>query len=230
VLLQCPITYFEGRLYIGQGGAGGESNSYFCLDTDGNPVWEYPSQTVGYLWSGASIVGDFIVFTNHDAILTSLNRHNGTKIDSLDLDSLVSYAGKARASVTYHDGYIYTTSESGLNSGYIWKIGFDPVTGHFDPAAGWYNPIGFSTSTPVVYNGRVYVGEGEHGQDGSLICLDDVSGEIVWSYAVEGGVKSSPVLSVRDDEAYIYFNLSMDDGYLGCLHEDGTQAWISCRV
>jgi len=224
-ILQCPITYYDGYIYVGQGGTGGDSNSYFCLDTSGNLIWIYTDDTSGYLWNGAAITGDYIVFGNHDGNLTCLNRLSGSFVDSWDLSALVDAPGYIRASVTYQNGFIYTTSESGLNSGYIWKIGFDTGTGKFDASSGWYNPIGFSTSTPVVYNGRVYAGEGEHGQDGSLVCLDDSSGEILWSYAVEGGVKSSPLLSIRDDNTYIYFNISMDDGYLGCLKEDGTLAW-----
>jgi outer membrane protein assembly factor BamB len=225
VILQCPITYYDGRIYFGQGGTGGDFNSYFCLDGDGNTIWEYSSETVGYLWSGASIIGDFIVFANHDAVLTSLNRHSGQFVDSLDLYSLEADAGKARASVSYHDGFVYTTSESGMYSGYIWKIGFDGASGQFLPAAGWHNPIGFSTSTPVVHNGRVFVGEGEHGATGSLICLNDADGEILWQYDVPGGVKSSPALSLQGGEEYIYFHTSMNDGNIYCLRGDGTLAW-----
>jgi outer membrane protein assembly factor BamB len=225
VILQCPITYYGGRLYIGQGGAGGGSNSYFCLDSDGNTIWEYSSETTGYLWSGASIVSDFIVFANHDAVLTSLDRHGGQTVDTLDLYDLEPDAGKARASVAYHDGYVYTTSESALNQGYIWKIGFDGSTGQFSAGEGWHNPIGFSTSTPVVHDGRVYVGEGEHGCTGSLVCLDDGDGSIAWQYDAPGGVKSSPALSVQGEDFYLYFHTSMDDGDIYCLRSDGTLAW-----
>ncbi len=225
VILQCPLTWHDGCLYIGQGGTGGVFNSYFCLDSGGNLVWEYPAETTGYLWTGASIIGDYAVFGNHNGIITSLNRLSGEYVDSLDLSTLADSPGYIRASVSYSEGFIYTTSESGITSGYIWKIGFNPESGIIDPDAGWHNSIGFSTSTPAVYNGRVYVGEGEHGCDGSLICLDDATGEIIWRYAVEGGVKSSPLLSIRNNSPFIYFNISMDDGYLCCLNADGTPAW-----
>ncbi len=226
VVLQCPITYCDGRIYVGQGGAGGKYNSYFCIGADdGSPVWEYSSETVGYLWSGASIVGGYIVFANHDAVLTSLDRRTGRFVDGLDLHILEQDAGKARASVTYGDGFVYTTSESGLHSGYIWKVGYDPATGHFDSAVGWRNPIGFSTSTPAVYEGRVYVGEGEHGTEGSLVCLDDTNGAVIWRYRAPGGVKSSPALSVQGEQVFIYFHTSMPDGEVYCLRGDGALAW-----
>lgn len=224
-LFQCPITYHDQRIYIGEGGSGGNDNRYFCLDTAGNILWEYVSDTVGYLWSGASVVGDYLVFANHDGVLTSLDRTTGALIDRVNLRDLRPDAGRARASVAYRDGFVYTTSESGLHSGYVWKIGFNPQTGLFDAQSGWSVPIGFSTSTPVVHQGKVYVGEGEHGQGGSLICLDDATGAILWAYPVEGGVKSSPALSVRPEGDYLYFPTSMNDGFLYCLKGEGGLGW-----
>ncbi len=224
-LFQCPITYHEGRIYLGEGGSGGSGNRYFCLDAEGNLVWEYASDTAGYLWSGASVVGDYLVFANHDAVLTSLKRTDGTPVDRLRLHDLRPDAGRARASVAYRNGFVYTTSEAGLDSGYLWKIGFDPNTGRFHPEAGWSAPIGFSTSTPVIYDGKIYVGEGEHGQDGSLICLDEATGAILWAFPVEGGVKSSPALSLQPEGAYLYFPTSMNNGFLYCLKADGHLRW-----
>ena len=69
-----------------------------------------------------------------------------------------------RSSVTYADGALYTSSERGQETGYCFKVGFNPDTGQFLDS-GWATSIGFSTSTPVVYNGRVYVGHGEHEVD-----------------------------------------------------------------
>ena len=221
---QCPITYHDNKIYIGEGGTGGESNSYYCLDTTGNIVWEHPASTAGYLWCGASVVGNYVVFGNVDGVLTSVNKDKGSLVDELDLKDLKSDAGRIRASVACQNGYVYTTSESGWDKGYIWKVGFDPDTGEFLDQS-WSVPIGFSTSTPVVYEGKVYVGQGEHGCPGSLVCLDDASGEIAWSYPVEMGVKSSPALSIQKDGAYIYFTIARTDGLVYCLRHDGTLAW-----
>ena len=226
---QCPITYHDHKIYIGGGGTGGETNSYYCFSDNGTSCWSYSANTTGYLWCGASVVGNYLVFGNVDGILTCVNKSTGELVDELALTgSDISFpradAGKIRASVAYHNGYVYTTSESGLDTGYIWKVGFDPSTGNF-LNQGWSIPIGFSTSTPVIYEGKVYVGQGEHGNPGSLICLNDTSGEIIWAYPVEGGVKSSPAFSIQEEGAYIYFPTSMDDGFLYCLKDDGTLAW-----
>jgi outer membrane protein assembly factor BamB len=223
-IFQCPITCYDGKFYIGDGGTGGETNNYYCIDSDGNVIWTYPAATAGYLWAGASVIGDYLVFGNRESVLTSLNRHNGEPVDILDLTTIHPDAGKIRASVTYHNGYVYNTSQSMSDEGYIWKTGFDPNTGNFTGSA-WNNPIGFSTSTPVVHEGKVYIGEGEHGCPGSLICLNDTSGIIEWQYPVPMGVKSSPALSVQNGTAYIYFTIAQNDGLLYCVKADGTLAW-----
>jgi outer membrane protein assembly factor BamB len=221
---QCPITYYDHKIYVGEGGTGGETNSYYCLDTDGNILWEYSAPTVGYLWCGAAMIGDYLVFGNVDAVLTSVNKNSGVPVDELDLKGIRPDAGMIRASVTYHNGYVYNTSEAGCDKGFIWKTGFDAATGEF-LSQEWSIPIGFSTSTPVVHEGQIYVGQGEHGFPGSLICLDDATGEVTWSYPVEMGVKSSPALSLGEDGVYIYFTIAQTDGLAYCLRGDGTLAW-----
>nr|WP_230670159.1 PKD domain-containing protein [Methanosarcina barkeri] len=85
--------------------------------------------------------------------------------------------------------------------------------------------MGFSTSTPVVYDGRVYVGHGEHGETGSMFCLNDSDGTVIWETPISGGVKSSPVLSVENGDPYIYFTEAIVDGSIYCLNPDGTLAW-----
>jgi outer membrane protein assembly factor BamB len=227
---QCPVTYHEGKIFIGEGGTGGETNSYYCLDEDGVVKWVYTAQTAGYLWCGAAVVGNFLVFGNVDGVLTSVYKDTGVPADILDLREAarISFAqdrpGRIRASVTYQNGYLYTTSEAGADAGYLWKIGLDLNNGRF-LNEGFSTPIGFSTSTPVVYAGRIYVGQGEHGYPGSLVCLSEANGQILWSCPVEQGVKSSPALLVADTGVYIYFTTAKNDGFLYCLDEEGRLVW-----
>jgi outer membrane protein assembly factor BamB len=230
---ECPVTYANHKIYIGEGLKGGVTTKYYyCYDENGAEVWKHATDnTAGFLWCGASMVGDYLVFATHEGKLLSLYKNNGTLTDEVDLTSELSFSrhdlGKIRASVTYHDGYVYTTSENGQPLGYVWKVGFDADNGTFIDD-GWSTPNGFSTSTPVVYDEKVYVGQGEHGFTGNLTCIDDSSGEIIWSYPVSGGVKSSPALSIQGGKLYIYFTASKitaNNGSLYCLNADGTLAW-----
>ncbi len=227
---QCPVTYSGGYIYVGDGGTGGPTNSYYCLDENGNLIWKYTSATAGYLWCGCSVIGDYLVFGNHEGVVTSVYRDTGAVADQVYLDDTtrLSFAratpGMIRASVAYSGGYIYATSENGDTEGYLWKIGFDQTSGRLLDS-GFSDDIGFSTSTPVVYNGYIYVGQGEHGCPGSLVCVDDAGGGLAWSFPVESGVKASPVLMTAGGEAYLYFTTAMPDGFLYCLSGDGQLVW-----
>ena len=226
---ECPITYFDHRIYIGEGLKGGPGTKYYyCYDDTGQQIWKYANDnSAGFIWNGASIMGEHIVYSTHEGKLVSLNRETGNLADEIDLGSEdVAFSkddpGMFRSSVTYQDGYIYTTSERGQEQGYVWKIGFED--GNFINE-GWCIQNGFSTSTPAVHDGKVYVGQGEHGYTGHLTCLDDSNGDMLWSYFVDAGVKSSPVLAVENNKDYIYFTGAESDGSLYCLEEDGTLAW-----
>lgn len=227
---ECPITYFDHKIYVAEGLEGGVTTKYYyCYDDNGTQLWNHSTDnTGGFLWCGASVVADYLVYATHEGKLISLYKENGTLTDEVDLTSNLSFSrsdlGKIRASVTYHDGYLYTTSEKGQAIGYVFKVRFDVYNGTFVDD-GWSTANGFSTSTPVVYDGKVYVGQGEHGFTGNLTCLNDSTGEIVWSYFVDAGVKSSPAISIQDGKPYIYFTGAKTNGSLYCLNADGMLAW-----
>jgi|GEM_PF-275169 len=229
---ECPITYYDHKLYIGDGLEGGSGDKYYyCYDDSGNLVWKHKNtNTSGFIWSGAAVVGNYLVYPVFEGKLVCLDKDTGIFVDEVDFSnsSDVSFAltdpGMFRSSVTYADGALYTSSERGQETGYCFKVGFNPDTGQF-LNTGWATSIGFSTSTPVVYNGRVYVGHGEHGESGSMFCLNDSDGSVIWETPVSGGVKSSPVVSIKNGKPYIYFTEAIVDGSIYCLNPDGTLAW-----
>ncbi|WP_229393640.1 PKD domain-containing protein [Methanosarcina sp. DH1] len=229
---ECPITYYDHKLYIGDGLEGGSGDKYYyCYDDSGNLVWKHKNtNTSGFIWSGAAVVGNYLVYPVFEGKLVCLDKDTGTLVDEVDFSnsSDVSFAltdpGMFRSSVTYADGALYTSSERGQETGYCFKVGLNPDTGQF-LNTGWATSIGFSTSTPVVYNGRVYVGHGEHGESGSMFCLNDSDGSVIWETPISGGVKSSPVVSIKNGKPYIYFTEAIVDGSIYCLNPDGTLAW-----
>lgn len=229
---ECPITYFDHKLYIGEGLAGQKTTKYYyCYDDQGQQLWKYAvANTSGFLWGGAVVVGDHLVFPVFEGRLISVDRLTGQLTDEIDLKDAgqLSFAQPGtwmiRASATYANGHIFVTSEQGQSTGYIFKIAYS--NGQFQDE-GWSTHIGFSTSTPVVYDGRVYVGNGEHGYpSGNLTCLSEVDGSILWSYHVDSGVKSSSALFVDGDEVYIYFAVERGtNGSVYCVDSNGDLVW-----
>jgi outer membrane protein assembly factor BamB len=230
---ECPVMYHDHRMYVGEGLSGGVATKYYyCYDEDGNELWKHATNsTAGFLWCGASVVGNYLVYPVHEGRLVSVHLENGTLKDEVDLRYDLSFnrsdLGRIRASVAYHDGYLYTTSERTQAIGYVWKVGFED--GKFIDR-GWSSLIGFSTSTPAIHDGRVYVGQGGHEHSsGNLACLDDSEGVVIWQYTVPCGVKSSPALSIGGDggNVHIYFTIAKNNGSLYCLQDRGTSAELA---
>ncbi len=232
---EVPIASFDGRIYLGEGSAYGRGEKrYFCLDEGGDEVWTLSRDTTGYMWCGAAVAGDYLVYGSNDGLLLSVDRKTGRLSDLLDLsdgsriDFAASDPGRIRASVSYKDGFVYTASEFSAEGGYAWKVGFDEDDGSFENL-GWSSPVGFSTSTPAVYNGRVYLGVGEHGYPGALTCLNDSTGDVIWSYPVDAGVKSSPVISAAEECPRIVFTVAKVNGSIYCIEDGGSEPRLLWR-
>ena len=227
---ESPITYLDGRIFLGEGSAyGAGEKRYLCFFENGTECWNHSSMTRGYQWCGSCAAGDYLIFGQNDGRLKCANRFTGALSDEMDLNdsSRISFfrakPGRIRSSVTFHEDSIYTTSELDAQQGYAWKVGFDAKTGRFLDI-GWSSAVGFSTSTPSVVGDRVYLGVGEHGHSGALVCLDENNGEQIWSYPVPSGVKSSPAISIASTEPRIVFSVSQVNGSLYCLKDRGDEA------
>jgi outer membrane protein assembly factor BamB len=228
---ETPVTYHDHRIYVADGLGASEGTKYmYCFDDMGNEIWRHAhNDSAGFIWAGAAVVGDYVTYPVQEGILVSLYTANGTVADEMNLSTEPEFAvaapGRLRSSLVYQDGYLYFTSDKGNDEGYLWKVGFDNATGTFQDD-GWSSMVGFSTSTPVIHDGMVYVGTGEHGDAGAFVCVDDADGSIEWSFATDGGVKSSPVLSTYDaDNPLLYFTTQTVNGSLYCIDTTGTLIW-----
>ncbi len=76
-------------------------------------------------------------------------------------------------------------------------------------------------STPCLADGRLYVGEGMHGNDVcKMYCLDAVSGRKLWQFVTGGHIESSPCVA----EGAVYFG-SGDDGVYCLDAVTGAKRW-----
>jgi len=226
----CPITYYndttdgeKGRLFFGD-----LSSSYFSYYDNGTRDWAYTGAGANY-WAGCAVLGDYIVFGNDSGCLTSLNWTN----DGAYVDSLYVGSGKIRSSIARNEsdstGYehLFFTNRSGYH---LTKIGFNKSTGgsyegHFNSSDRDSYDIRYSTSTPVVYKGRVYVGGGNFSTGNSaLLCLSESDLTHIWDFTPNGAVQSSPAISTwydngTNNEVYIYFTTNHANGRLYCLKD-----------
>ncbi|KGK98122.1 hypothetical protein LI82_10360 [Methanococcoides methylutens] len=236
--LLSPIKYEDNKIYFADSTDwSGSDGTYYCYDETGNQIWAYSSTasgSTGYYFAGAALINDYIVFGNSNGNLTSLYKINGTTVDEADIRTIWgdSDACFIRSSMTYSENnkrLYFTSTESGMEpeKGYCSAIGFNPSTGTFDTSDTVRAYIGPTTSTPVIFNNRVYVGNATTwgSATGTVFCLDGTDLSKIWTFTPEGDAKfqSSAAISTRyvdtDGSVYIYFTSNTADGSLYCLKD-----------
>ncbi len=160
-----PIVYDNGRIYTGFWNDENLKANYVCIDVkDEDPrsadekktaIWIYEN-IGGFYWAGCAVAGDCVIFGGDDGTfyadrsskLVSLNKNSGALIDSVDI------VGDQRSTVTYSEGKVYFTTKAG----YLYRVGVT-AAGRFEKSGLKRVYLGgASTSTPLIFNGRIYLG------------------------------------------------------------------------
>ncbi|RZN36793.1 MAG: hypothetical protein EF813_06440 [Methanosarcinales archaeon] len=242
--LNTPITYADDKIYIGNWKGGSEhtedNGTYYCIDASDvtNQIWsQTASYVTGYYWAGAAIVGNYIIYGDDRANITCRHKDTGAFVDYINVSEQcgITPVEEIRSSITWNEatGRIYFTGKKASPlSGHAYAVSFNAATGDIggDNAVGggtceWNTDIYYSTSTPVVYNGRVYVCiGGVYGVEPAVLrCLDESNGNILYNYSLGGDVsQSSPAVSVVNGHTYIYFTTNVQNGSAYCIEDTGT--------
>ena len=219
-------------IYFGDGQNG---NHFYCYDVGGTGFvlrWNYTGAG-GQFWAGASVIGDYVLFGNESAYVTCLHESNGTYVDSIyigtgqDQPHIRSSISWNATNDTY--GHIFFTNCQGFSggSGYVWKVGFNTTTGLFnDGDRTQSDAIYRATTTPAVYNGRVYAGDYPAFSAGHVYCLYESNLTQIWAREVGGAVQSSPALAERDGRVYIYVTRNYNNGGVVCVNDTGSDGVI----
>ena len=241
--LDTPITYADGRIYVGNWKGGTEhtedNGTYYCIDASDvtNEIWNRTaSYCTGYYWAGAAIVGDYIIYGDDRANVTCLYKDNGTFVDYVNVSeapfNINNPVEEIRSSIVWNEstGRIYFTGKKPSPvSGHAYAVGFNPNTGHFNTADYWVANISYSTSTPVVYDGpygrRVYACTGGmYGSGGGIRCLDESNGNELHRASPDAS-QSSPAISIMDGAVYAYFTTNVNNGSAYC-YKDTENSWV----
>ncbi|MCQ2554195.1 MAG: cadherin-like beta sandwich domain-containing protein [Clostridia bacterium] len=214
-----PIAYSDGYIYTGWWNSEVKDANFACISvTDEDPektdeakgaVWKYPV-TGGFYWAGSVVVGDYVIVgtddgtsgTAGDSRVISFNKYTGEIVSSLTL----SGAGDQRSSMAYDaaSGKVYFTTKGG-------RLGSASVSA--DGILSGLKLVNYnaqSTSTPVVYKGKVYFATGSgissSGSSGNFVVADADTLEMLYFKGLKGYPQCSMLLSTayEAEDGYIY--------------------------
>ena len=228
-----PITYSDGYVYVGfWNGESGAAN-FVCLTADyegtstKEALWRYTSQG-GFYWAGAYANEKYVVvgtddgqsgYTSQTAKLVVFDKRTGEIVDSKE-----SYTGDIRSNIAYADGRVYFTSKGGYF--YSEVLGADGKLSGSQAI----NLGGMSTSTPVVYKSRAYVGVSGDGQftaySGHHIAVLDLnSWSVAYTATTQGYPQTSGLLSTNteDGSVNVYFMDNYTPGVMRVINDSANQ-------
>ena len=191
------------------------------------PLWSCTNDG-GFYWAGAYANDKYVMVTTDDGY--SGYSHNTGKLLIFDkrtgelTDSKTTYTGDLRSNVAYDkaSGRIFFTSKGGAMYSEI--VGAD---GKIDRSASKTVALGgMSTSTPVVCNGRAYVGvAGTGGQftpyGGHHIAVIDLTDwKVAYTAQTQGYPQTSGLMTTGyDDGVYVYFMDNYTPGVMRVIHD-----------
>ena len=228
-----PITYSDGYVYVGFWNGESKPANFVCLTADyegtstKEALWRYTSQG-GFYWAGAYANENYVVvgtddgqsgYTSQTAKLVVFDKRTGEIVTEK-----TGYVGDIRSNIAYADGRVYFTSKGGYF--YSEVLGADgKLSGSKSIALG-----GMSTSTPVVYNKRAYVGVSGSGQftaySGHHIAVLDLnSWSVAYTANTQGYPQTSGLLSTNteDGSVNVYFMDNYTPGVMRVINDSEGQ-------
>lgn len=229
----CPITYANGYIYTGFWNSETKRANFVCLSvTDEAPAktdelkiaaWTHTDK--GFYWAGAYVNNDFLLiptddgergYTTGHADLLSLQPKTGIVLDRLTMPGV----GDLRSSVCYDqktDAYYFTSK-----GGDFYRVKVNPDGTfvkdslrqlHLDNGKNDPNLPPMSTSTPVIYAGRAYIGVSGESQFGAysghnMTVIDLDSFKIAYTVPTQGYPQVSGLLTTAYESTgyiYVYF-------------------------
>lgn len=228
----CPIVYHNGYLYTGTWSGGKPATGvFYCISTTDedpdkedeikNPVWE--SANTGFYWSGGTIEGNHIFVGGDDGWMRSYHLLTGEVKDEWQIAPDVT--GSTIRSGTSYDEKTQRLFFTGKEAKKIYSVKIK-ADGTFDEASKLSTDIaGQATTTPTVYNGRVYATSGTMTSGGGFDVFDAETLEKIYTVDMGGISQSTPVLNKafataeNHQEVYIYVCLNDKNGTLVCIKD-----------
>ena len=229
-----PITVEKGKLYTGFWNDEDKYANFVCLDVkdentkseseEKSPDWTFKSLG-GFYRTECKIIGDYLyvgsddgtVYSDKSSKVYSLNKSNGKQADSLDT------TGDIRSGISEDSGNIFFVTKAG----YLYSVGVS--NGKFNKSSLKKLALGgSSTSTPLIYGGRIYVGvQGARLSAGYIKVIDEKTLKVIYSAEANGYPQSNFLISTgyEKDEGkiYVYFTYNCPPGGMSVLVDSANQ-------
>lgn len=210
-----PVAYDNGLIYTGFWNDEDADANYICLNaSDGSLKWSI-TRNGGFYWSEPAFCGDYIILGGDNGSgdntaagsIMLINKQTGEIADTLEIH------GDVRSGITSYNGDYYSVTKAG----YIYKISVGD-NGMLMLSDSRKLP-GASTSTPVIYNDKIYIGVQSAGFNGSICVLSADNFETVSTVEMNGYPQSEVLLTTAYDNVYVCSTYNAPPGGISVISD-----------
>lgn len=231
----CSIRYDDGYVYTGFWSSETNQANWVCVSaTDEDPTqateakkatWTYASAG-GFYWAGAYTNEQYLIVGSDDGTVSTDSESSYVYVFDKYTGKLMQKIGPCigdiRSDISYYNGRIYFTTKAGYLYSYnLTEEGLIDTENLIEPMKAG----NMSTSTPVIYNNRLYIGvtynDNFTGPFGIVVVdINPETGAMTEAYVVEttGYPQSSGVLTTAYEEidgyVYVYFPVNSTNSEL----------------
>jgi len=207
----------DGLLYCATAVADWETTylgTFLCIDVKtGTVVLKEENTSSGYYWSGAVVVGDFVYIADNAGRLLSYHATEGWRTEkSCDLSTEI------RSTLASDGSYLYAADSEGT----LWRIALDEQ-GAMEPSGSVSFAAG-SSSTPVISDGKLFIGGYTTDSLGILAVIDLSSFTLDRTVSAPANVQSAPLVVKQGADTYVYFTYNFEPGGLYCYRVGDAEA------
>ena len=218
-----PIVSFGGCLYTGFWNDEELDGNFVCLNAEsGELLWSY-TQKGGFYWSECFVNQKYVVVGGDNGsgeeiaptALKCFDRLSGEQIDSAEI------IGDQRSGITEYGGKLFCVTKAGYL--YSVPLGSDGKFGNPE----FLKLSGASTSTPVIYNGRLYIGVQSQGFGGKVWVIDADTLSLIYSAEMNGYPQNEMLVSTAYESesgcVYLYSSYNSAPGGITVLTDRSGQ-------
>ncbi|MGL4484604.1 MAG: InlB B-repeat-containing protein, partial [Anaerovoracaceae bacterium] len=229
---RCMVQYANGYIYTGvdKSSISKSEGSFFCIETKDEDekksdevkdfTWRHDSVSAGlqkgFIWSGAAIANNSVIFGGDDGLLVSRDLVQDKIIDSLNL------GGAIRSAVLIENGIAYI----GTKNGKLWQVPIN-TDGTFKKTAAKSIRLkgGATTSSPVIKGNKLYGVSGSMGGKSTVEVIDIKTFKSKSQVSIGGFSQSSPLLvkgysnSKNGNLVFLYLINNDEKGILTCIED-----------
>lgn len=214
------LTVSDGYVYVGTTNAYGTKGYLRRVNLmDGSVSWTYQNDEAGYYWCGGQKVESGILVTTGSGKVELMSEKGSD--GSAQVLATLALLSKVRSSVVVSsDGKTaYVTGYDGV----LYQLGIDGTSLTLQKQVSFG---AYSTGTPTLSNGKLYIGgaiKSGSSYQGALFVVDTSTFEVKTitqatdltgaTASLPGAVASSPLVATRSDgSTYVYFTANNNPG------------------